>query len=155
MHKGSSREKEKTHCPENCSSLLYTLITRLLSLGQPGRSTNKSIHCRKHRAHDCLSMSQGSPHRCPSAVTPVIHANTTADTVLLLREDPRSTTTPRPAPWSLRAGRTYSQCHTLQSRRWGRTDSRFSSSRTAARGGLTAGPGTCSGSAAPGGHRSG
>lgn len=63
--------------------------------------------------------------------------------------------TPQPAPGSLRGGGTYSQCHTLQSHRWGRTGSRFSSSQTAARGGRRAVPGTCSGSAAPAGRRSG
>lgn len=85
-----------------------------------------------------------------------LHIDAAADAVrgLLFREHPPPATTPRPAPRPLRAGRTYSQCHTLRSHRWGRSDSRFSSSRTAARGGRTAGPGTCSGSAAPGGHRS-
>lgn len=156
MHKGSATETEKTHCPENSSSLLYTLITCLLSFGQPRRSKNKSIHCHKHRAHDCISASQGCPHPCHSAVTPAVDVDAPADTVrgLLFQEHPPSSTTPRPAPQPLRAGRTYSQCHTLRSHRWGRSDSRFSSSRTAARGGRPAGPGTCSGSAAPGGRRS-
>lgn len=75
--RGAPRMTEKTYCPENSFSLLYTLITRLLSLGQPSRSKNKSIHCHKHRAY--ISVSQGSSHPCPSAVTPVVHVDTTAD----------------------------------------------------------------------------
>lgn len=73
--------RKKWHCPGKSSSLHYTLIACLLSLGQPSSSKNKSVHCHKHRAHDCVSVSQGSPHPCLSAVTPGIHPNTTADTV--------------------------------------------------------------------------
>lgn len=104
-----------------------------------------------------ISKSQGSLHPCHSAGALIVHVETYVDTIrfLLFWEDPPSTTKSRLALWSPRAGKTYSQYHTLLNHHWGRIDSQFSSSQTAARGDQTAEHDTCNGSVAPGGHHSG